>query len=437
MTATLIGIAGAVSGLVSISGIGLLLARFLRVGESTTTRPARRVKLTGRFLLGLIITVRTMMLQIPLAIDGRITHFSFAALAVAGWAAAGWGIAAWWKRGPDRRVSLGWLSDLPMLGRLLVFVPIGAAILYCSTTELTGYDARTIYALKARILYDSGTIRGEDFQDLERLHFNPAYPLLLPLVEAEIYWAQGTYSALGLKLLFLCFPLAIASIYASEMRRFASRGVAATLALMLLITPVCLECFEGAALSGSSDLPLAALLLAAVLEISRWIRLKADWRSAVAAAILLAAATSTKAEGLSWTVACAVGLAGTWLLRRTWPTRSRMATAIAGGSVLVALLLVRQAVARQLPNSPYYPSYFAALSWKWISQLADRPLIVFRYGLVELVRFAIILELACFARVTVIRVLAAAWQIPAKPGAGGWLSSLESAHRYSLWSLRH
>lgn len=385
MMATIIGIGGAVAGLISITGIGWLLARLLRVGELSDARPARPT-VGWSFLLG--CAAIGIVLQIPLAINGRITHFSFGAVATVGWLAASWSIAKWWRLGPEhRRISLGWLSDLPMLGRLLVFVPIAAAIFYCSTTGLTGYDARSIYALKARIFFDTGTIRGEDFQDIDRVHFNPAYPLLLPLVESEIYWAQGSYSAPGLALLFICFPLAIASISAGEMRHFTSRGVAATLALMLLMTPVCVESFEGASLSGSSDLPLAALLLAAVLEISRWARSpNSDWRPAVGAAILLAAAASTKAEGLSWMAACALGLAGTWLVRRSWPNRRQLTAAVAGGSVLIALLAVRQAVARQLPNSPYYPSYFAALNWSWIRQLADRPAVVFSYGLAELVR---------------------------------------------------
>jgi hypothetical protein len=81
----------------------------------------------------------------------------------------------------------GWLSDLPMWGRLLAVVALPAALFYCCRTGLTGYDARSIYALKARVLYDAGTIRGEDFQDIQRVHFNPSYPLLLPLLEAQIY----------------------------------------------------------------------------------------------------------------------------------------------------------------------------------------------------------------------------------------------------------
>lgn len=377
------GLLGAAVCLASICGIGFVLARWLRAGEPTDVRPARP-GFGWAFLLG--TSAVGLMLQIPLAIDGRITHRSFTLVGIVGLAALAWTVASWWRHTtPPRKISLGWLGDLPMLGRLLAVVALPAAFVYCCRTDLTGYDARSIYALKARVLYDSGTVRDEDFQDIQRVHFNPAYPLLMPLVEAQIYWTQGSYAAPGLKLLFLLFPLSLASVFAGELRRLGARGLAAMLALMLLLTPILLECFEGAGLSGSADLPLAALILAGVLEISRWIRRPA-WRPAICAALLLGAAASTKAEGVIWIAACAAGLAGMWLLRPAWPTGRQLATGLAGGGVFVLLFGVRQAILRQLPDSPYYPSYFAALDWHWIRQLADRPAVVLRYGFEELAR---------------------------------------------------
>ena len=139
-------------------------------------------------------------------------------------------------------------------------------------SELSGYDARTAFALKARILYDTGDVTGEDFCDLERLNFNPTYPLLMPLVEAEMYWFQGAYQPPGLRLLFVGFVLAVASIYAAEIRRFASAGVAAWSAVLLLLTPMLIENFEGAGLSGSADLPLCAFVFAGTLELFRCCR---------------------------------------------------------------------------------------------------------------------------------------------------------------------
>ena len=383
MIGILSGFFGAAVGLASICGIGVVLAGWLRAGESNDVRRARP-RLGWAFLLG--AAAFGLALQIPLAIDGRITHRSFALVGIIGLAALALAIAIWWRSAPSLRAnSWDWLGDLPMLGRLFAVVALPAAVVYCCRTDLTGYDARSIYAMKARVLYDTGTLHGEDFQDIQRVHFNPAYPLLLPLVEAEIYSTQGGYTATGLKLMFLLFPLSLCSIYATELRRFGGRGLAAMISLMFLLTPVVLDCWEGAGLSGSADFPLAALIFAGVLEISRWIR-RPGWRPAVCAGMLLSAAACTKSEGVIWIAACAAGLASTWLLRPAWPTRRQFVTVLAGGSVLVLLVGIRQAILHQLPESPYYPSYFAALDWKWIQQLGDRPAVVLRYGFEELLR---------------------------------------------------
>jgi hypothetical protein len=399
MIAYLLEIAGSIMFLMSLTGIGLVVGRWLcDSGDGDSPRAS----IAWAFLLG-SATVGLAM-QIPLAIDGRISYRTFAVVGITGVAAFAWSIARWWRDGA--KISLGWFGDLPMVGRWLALVAIVAGFVYCCRSDLTGYDARSIYALKARILFDTGTIRSEDFQDAERLHFNPNYPLLLPLVEAQYYWTQGSYTALGLKLLFFAFPLALASIFAGELcsrhtpcavglacdasvrPMFGSqvgRGTAAMLALMLLLTPVCLECFEGAALSGSADMPLAVLLLAGILEISRWIR----WpglRPAIGAALLLGAAAATKAEGMSWIAACLLGMVGVWLVRRARPMRIRLATAAIGFGVLLLLVGLRRAITRQLPVSPYYLSYSGALSWNWIRQLGDRPIVVIQYAATELAR---------------------------------------------------
>jgi len=383
MIGILAGLLGAALSLSSICAIGGVLARVLRAGEPTDVRLARP-SLGWSFLLGSAAV--GLALEIPLAIDGQITHRSFALIGIIGLAVLVWTVAGWWRNSsPPRALPWDWLADLPMLGRLLAVVALPAAVVFCCRTDVSGYDARSIYALKARVLYDTGTLRGEDFQDIQRVHFNPAYPLLMPLLEAQVYWTQGGDARPALKLLFLLFPLSLASVLAGQLRRYGGRGLAAMLALMLLLTPMFMECFEGAGLSGSADLPLAALILAGVLEASRWIR-RPGWRPAVCAALLLGAAACTKAEGMAWIAACAVGVAGTWLLRPAWPTRRALATAFVGAGLLALIVGIRQTILHQLPDSPYYPSYFAALDWKWIRQLGDRPAVVLQYGLAEIAR---------------------------------------------------
>ena len=59
---------------------------------------------------------------------------------------------------------------------------------------------------------------------------------------------------------------------------------------------------------------------------------------------------------------------------------------MAGFGVLLIALVVRQSIGRQFPTSPYYLSYGGALSWAWIRQLGDRPIVIIRYATTELGR---------------------------------------------------
>lgn len=374
--------------LLAITGIGAIVDRVLRgdnadrrssANESDDERP--EIRLGWSFLLG--AAVAGIALHLPLAIDGRITHLSFAIIVLCGLAAWGWFGVRWWQRGrqlpPD-----GWMRDLPVVAQIALGIALLPAVVHASLNELSGYDARTIYALKARMIYRTGTMRNEDFLDLDRLNFNPGYPLLLPLVEANLNWTRGTDAGPGLKLLFLGFALALVSLYAGQVRRFEAPGFTAVSALLLLMTPMVACCFEGAGLSGSADVPFAAFLLGGVLELSRWLE-RPSGRAAGCAGILLGAAALTKMEGVLWIAGCGAALVIVTLMRRNIG-RLRPALLIpAAGAVAVAIGLGR-AVHWGLPDSPYYPAYFATIDIRWLRQLGDRPWVVLQYLGEELLR---------------------------------------------------
>ncbi|HEV2969562.1 MAG TPA: hypothetical protein VGY55_06195 [Pirellulales bacterium] len=364
--------------LIAVTGIGAVAERWLRSGPD---RDPMDLSLGWAYLLGAAIV--GIALHVPLAIDGRITHLSFLIVAEAGLAAWCWLGIGWWRR--RRRPRLfAWVRDLPLAGKIALGIALAPAVLHSARSELTGYDARSIYALKARMLYDSGTVRNEDFQDVTRVNFNPTYPLLLPLLEAEMDWAEQTYEAPGLKFLFVGFALAAASIYAGAAKRFDSPGFVAVSALLFLQTPILLCCFEGAGFSGSADLPLAAFLFGGVLELTRWLAWP-SWRGAASAGVLLGAAALTKSEGMLWIAVCGGSLAIVLLVRSRsfWPRAATIlpVVAIVGGAIALGT-----EAHRGMPNSPYYPSYAAALDWKWLKQLADRPWPVLIYASEEFFR---------------------------------------------------
>ena len=402
-----------------IGGLGAVMGRVLRRGGAE-----RRGGFGWSMLLG--AAVAGLALQIPPAIDGRISHLSFALMAFLGLVASGqwlvasgqWLVASLRCRRDNRSTlggtncnpvasRLGWLADLPWPGKIVAAVLIGAAVYHAATADITGYDGRTIFALKARILYDTGTVRGEDFQDVQRVNFNPHYPLLLSLLESQLYWTQGGVTGHGLILLLLVFPLATASIFAAEVRRFDNVRIAALAALLLLLAPIMLSCYEGAALSGSADVAVAAFFFAGACEVARWLE-QPGWRPAVSAGLLLGAAATTKAEGLLvCTAACAAALAIGWTVKRIRPAGRAWPSAIVGCGLVIAAAGLDLMIHRGMPRSPYYPSYLtAALDGQWLKQLADRPWQVLTFAVQQIVHSAdwnlawlsILMALVCLRR---------------------------------------
>ncbi len=370
---------GAIVFLLAISGIGLVLNAWLRA-ESGEAPP---VLADGwSFLLGAAAV--GLALHLPLAIDGRITHASFMAVALAGALAWCWIIAG--QLTGRRRLQLpAWIADLPRLARLALLIVVGSGVVHCMLSKIAGYDARTIYALKARVLYNIGSIEGEDFNDPTRVHFNPTYPMALPLLESQLYWSAGSYGDQGLKFIFLSFSLALASVLASQNGRFENKSISALTALLFLLTPIVLSGFEGAGLSGSADVPAAALIFAGVMEVSRWLT-RPSWRPAVSAALLLGAAAATKAEGTLWIVGCGAALAIAVGLRRVRIERPKWRSAELGIGLLVALLAMCGAVHLRIHPSGYYLSYLATLDARWLRLLAGRPPIVLWYVACEFFR---------------------------------------------------
>jgi hypothetical protein len=371
-------IVGAFLFVITVLGAGAALACMLRSSDDEPTTFGRA------WLLG--IAALSTLLHLPLAYDGQITHRTFALVAIAGLLATAFFFARWRRRSSGTHWG-GWIADLPIGARIVVGIGLVAAAFYVSRTELSGVDARSAFALKARILYETGDLTGEDFRDVHRLNFNPGYPLLLPLAEVEMYWFQGGYQNSKQGIVFLCFILAIVSVYAAEIRRFASARVAAYLALFLLMTPMLIECFEGAGLSGSADLLLSGFVLAGTLELYRWCQ-QPTWQRATVAGLFLGAAIMTKNEGLLWVGACGLTTIALFAFRKLGPGRQEIRGILAGTSILGICAGLHLLSHRTIAASPYYPSYGAALTdWNWLKQLSDRPPQVFLFVLGELAHF--------------------------------------------------
>jgi hypothetical protein len=360
-----------------ITGAGSLLARLLRPGdlpasdtnraESTVQRPAWG----WSYLLGFAGV--GFILQLPLAIDGRITHRSF--LAVLGLCTAMSLIEIVLRSREQKRPAepgqgfmrnmLGWVGDLPLPVRMLTMLCLANFVWFAAVESPSTFDARSIYSLKARILYDKGDLTGEDFRNPDRLNFNANYALLVPLVEATLFTAQGSQQDLGPQLAFVGIALALASILVAEIRRFEPRGRAAMWGACFLLLPVTLMPAEGGGMSGSADFTMAAFATAAAIATGHWLAAPRI-RGSVLAGLMLGAAFLTKQEAMIWATAIVAALVGTMVLRRSWMGWRSLGTAAWAVGLAMVCLLISVVSRRGIPNSPYVRPFVGALRWDWI-----------------------------------------------------------------------
>jgi hypothetical protein len=325
-------------------------------------------------------------LYVPLAVTGQISHSTFltgfaACCVLSSWSLwRNWSSARFWHI-----VQNNWLADLPRLARWLVLALFLGAAWSTVLTPPTGFDARAIFGMKARLLYDQGSLATEDFQDVNRMNFNAHYPLLLPLVEAQWFWLQGSTSDTQLRFICIGYIAALASIVARQLKRYTSPRVAALATMLLLCVPIVIQANEGAGLTNSADLPLACYITAGALAIMNWLR-KRTPQQAILAGLMFGAAALTKSEGTLW-----IGAATTCLLvaladRQSQWNRTVLRSGFAGAVVLAIILGLQMAVRERIPFSPYLRSYSAALSWEWLRQLSSRPLAVATFGLSDCLR---------------------------------------------------
>jgi hypothetical protein len=90
-------------------------------------------------------------------------------------------------------------------------------------------------------------------------------------------------------------------------------------------------------------------------------------------------------EGVLWVAGCAAALVVVMLLRRR-EIRVRPMTLVPAAAVVAVAVGLGRAVHRGMPDSPYYPAYFATVDWQWLRQLGDRPWVVLSYLAEEFVR---------------------------------------------------
>lgn len=361
----------------------VLFSRFVRKGSCDHPIGEAEAFLIGAAMLGLAS-------YLVLAIFGRMSPLGYwvllaiqCVMAVVGWRAT-----------RSHATPLHWKRGL----KTAFFIWAAILAVYAAQLPLTGYDARAIYGLKAKMLADGTSLWGPDFRDPYRLHFANNYPLLIPILESFLFHLRmmldggNPWSDVGLPLIFWGFIVA-GTIFVIKTTERLAPGWGILGGVVWAMTPMVWRWTEGAGLSGSADLPFAVFLAAGVFHlIEGWSA--QDRPSLILAGILFGATILIKQEGhIGLAIAMVTILVDYFLWQRSPQMEANSAVPRHGsrklacwGVFLVGLipfLVLHRLVHAEMPQPIYMRSYASALSWEWLQQLTDRPGTILPFAIKE------------------------------------------------------
>lgn len=173
-----------------------------------------------------------------------------------------------------------------------------------AVTPLIAWDAWTMWMRKAAVLYYYGALRPEFFAGEVYRFTSPDYPLLMPLWEAIHFRAFGGIDSVAIHVQFWVLLIAFFWAAAFLAHRVTRPAIWAPVLLLAAAAPG----VWGQMLTVYADVPMALFLSLGVLALGIWLARRRPGDLALAA-LLLAAAASTKNEGLMAAVA-ALAVAG-------------------------------------------------------------------------------------------------------------------------------
>jgi hypothetical protein len=300
------------------------------------------------YLTGLAVVMLSAIALLTVGVPFNLVVFAgTAAVVTAGGVAVAWrrrrtflpratpprsGLDAWAPRGVD-----GWA--------LLIYVSLFAVFALTGLRRawaepLYAWDGWSIWARKAIALTHFDGLVTRFFGADAYAFMHPDYPILLPLLEAVHFRAMGSLDTQAVHVVF--WLLLVAALWA--MAFLASRITRPLIyAPILLAAALAPGVWEGV-LSAYADVPMALFLAVGALLIGLWLAQGRPTDLALGA-LFLAAAASTKNEGLSAALAVLVASALVLAAEHGW--RALRQLAVAGGAVVVAVLPWRAWVAAE------------------------------------------------------------------------------------------
>lgn len=191
---------------------------------------------------------------------------------------------------------------------LVLAATLIAAMAILFSLPLLDWDARILWALKAKILAAEKTLVSETFRDPYRLHIHPRYPLLVPWITAFLAQFQGAFQEFQYQLMVCVFGLLSVQLF-YELNRQANDRQTSLLSCLLLVYT---GCWTQGFLQSRVELVLAFYLLLTVRQLLRWLEHR-SLADLFLAGIFLFCSASIKNEGLLLAGCCCLGLGMTLL----------------------------------------------------------------------------------------------------------------------------
>jgi hypothetical protein len=386
-------------------------------GIGMTPSGTRMVAALGlAYVAGLAATVLVMIALACAGVPVSLVTFAVVTVVV-----GGSGIGVWfWRGGRPGRLTLrglrpasrlkdvgGWTTQRWLVTVVGAILLVFAALVYrwARVMPVIHWDGWSIWARKGTILYDYGTPPMSFFGAYSYARFmHPDYPLLVPAFESIWFHLIAAPDIRSLHvefwLLFVASLAAAAYLVAPVSRPAVWLPVIGFIAVIPAVV--------GQLMTLYADVPMALLLLLGVLSLGLWIDRQRDGvqrGSLLALATLfLAAAASTKNEGLTAAVAVlAVALIVTLVKpvagRRARDARSLLIAAFAFAVVIAPwrLWLLFHHISGDMPvGKGLSPSYLASRAYRIspaLTGLYDQTLRRTWYFLLPL---ALGVVLACF-----------------------------------------
>lgn len=186
----------------------------------------------------------------------------------------------------------------------IIALLIGLAFAQTALTPQRFWDERAIFAIKAKVIFEEGTIGNSILNDPDFVQYHPKYPLMIPLLEQHTYALLGDVRDRWAK---LWFPLLYAGLvlnFTGVCTRHFGSAWAWTCGLLLATAPVLMP-DEYGFLSAQADAPVACFHGIAVLYL--WDALSdspsaRQFLKSAMAGFIASCAAFTKDEGIAFLI---------------------------------------------------------------------------------------------------------------------------------------